>query len=387
LYAKLGNCLTMTNGYVDPGVREAFARAAELSTGIGDDTPGLMSVLAGLCGFYALRGEHDDAIRIGLQQLDLAGRTGAQYDRVVASLSRAISCFSVGDYDEADRFVRECRSGYDEDLHGPVAKPAATDPGVQCLGHGSLVFAARGKLEEARQWSEESTALALRRSHVPSRVLSLFYAMMLEQLLRNVDAAEAAADRCLELSKEHGFPYYIPAALVTSGWARARRGDAAAGVQQGAIGLSLLRGAGAVLGQPLYCSMLAEAYRDAGDTPAGLEAVDQGLDVVEATGEIASEPSLHWIRGDLLLDHWSAAGSSAPALGEAEACYRKGIEVARRCGAPMQALGPATSLARLLAQTGRNSEAKKLLKQSIAPIAPAPGVPLLNDAMVMFAQM
>jgi tetratricopeptide (TPR) repeat protein len=382
LLARLGNCLTMTKGYVDPEVRDTFRRAFELSTRIADDTPELMSVLAGLCGFYEVRGDHPAAARIALQQMQLAERTGAPYDRVVASLSRAITCFSVGRYEEAEGHFFVCWKNYDPESHGPAAKPTATDPGVQCLGHGSLVLAARGSLDEARRWSREAAALAGRHGHVPSEVLSWFYAMMLYQLLQDVDEAEAAAASCLALSNEHGFPFYIPAALVVSGWALARRGRAQEGAQQAAGGVALLKAAGAANGQPLWHSILAEAHTAAGNIEPALEAVAEGLAIVEATGEIASESALHWVEGDLVL----ARGAETEGLGleeRAERCFRRGIDVARHCGAPAQTLGPVISLARLWRDGGRTDDAKRLLEESTRPFSAAVDVPVLREAKTL----
>lgn len=381
LQAKLGNCLTLTKGYVDPEVRASFDRAMALSADVDAHTPDLMSVLAGLCGFYELRGEHRAADDVSRQQLQVADRTGDLYDSLLASVSRGITCFSVGRYDEAAQRLSHAQQGYDEALHGPAAKPHPTDPGVLSLGHGSLVFGALGQLDQAREWSREAIALSNRLQHAPSQVVASYYAMTLAQLFRDADRAESDAQTCIALSTEHGFPYYIPAAMVVSGWALAHKGRADEGGAQASGGIEILQDAGAVLGQPLYSSMLAEAHLGAGKIEAGLKTVEEGLSVVEATGEIASASTLHWVKGELL-------GTSGRASDdEVEQCLARGLEIADGCGARTQALGPATSLARLWSDQGKRTEAVRLLEQSTDGLTQAFDVPVLREAKSLLAEL
>ncbi|MGH7788279.1 MAG: AAA family ATPase [Candidatus Binatia bacterium] len=386
LCARLGNCLTMTKGYVDPEVIDAFRRAFELAPEIEEDTPELIAVLAGLAGFHAVRGEHGLAAEVTLLQLQIAGRTGDVYDGLIAALSRAIVCLSIGQYSEAAQRFHECRDAYDPERHSPMARSAVTDPGVQCLGHGSLVLGGIGRLDQAREWSERAIALAERHSHLPSLVLSHYYAMTFQQFLRDVDRAEQHARLCFELGIEHGFPFYIPAAMVVGGWVKAYRGRPDEGAAEAQQGIEILKSAGAVLGQPLFLSMLAEAYGRAGAIESGLAVVSQGLEIVAATGEIASESFLHWARAELLTQR--AGGSGSPKeLREAETCLKRGIAVARRCGASMQVIGPATSLARLLLARGRAAQGRKLLGECIGAIGPCRDVPVLRQARELLATL
>lgn len=382
LLAKLGNCLTLTKGYVDPEVRDVFDRAVELSADVDEHTPDLMSVLAGLCGFYELRGDHEAAGEIARQQLEIAERTDDSYDRLLAGVSRAITCFSVGRYDEAARRLADSQRRYDAARHGPAAKPHPTDPGVLGLGHGSLVFGALGDLDRARRWSEDAIALSSELGHAPSQVVAYYYAMILDQLLRDVDRADADARACIALSAEHDFPYYIPAAMVVSGWVLARQARADEGVSQARQGVEILEEAGAVLGQPLYQSMLAEAYLEAGDVDAGLEAIASGLAIVEATGEITSESALHWLRGELLQ---GAPGRASER--QVEQSLGRAVEVAVGLGARTQALGPAISLARLWSDRGRGSEARQLLERGTDGLTAASDVPLLEEARGLLAEL
>ncbi len=380
LLAKLGHCLTLTKGYVDPEVRDVYGRAFALSEKIDADTPELIAVLAGLCGFNALRGYHERAGRISQQLVDVAEQQGDAYDRMGALLSHSITRFSVGRYQEAAQLVRASRDLYDPRTDGPALKPAVTDPGVQGLGHGSLILAAGGNVGEAMQWSAESVELAREHDHVPSQVLSYFYKQMLNQLLQDVEAAEVSARECLELSMANGFPYYAPGALIASGWVQARKGEAEKGALQASQGLALLEAAGAVMGQPLWCAMVAEAQGLAGEVEAGLETVAKGLRLIEETGEIASEPALHWMHGELLLKAGAAAVNDPT---DPRDCFRLSIERARRCGAPTQGLGAAISLARLSLTEGPPSADGEPLDALLRAFSPTDDAPILREARAL----
>ncbi len=78
------------------------------------------------------------------------------------------------------------------------------------------------------------------------------------------------------------------------------------------------------------------------------------LDTVERTGERQSEAELHRLKGEWLLAHRRQRG-------EAEACLKRAIAVARGQDAKMFELRAAMSLARLWGDQGRRGEAHDLL--------------------------
>src|SRR5215813_8381817 len=72
---------------------------------------------------------------------------------------------------------------------------------------------------------------------------------------------------------------------------------------------------------------------------------------------VAKESGRHRLRGDAILIRDSSATA------EAEACFRKAIEIARVQSAKWRELGATTRLARLLRGTGRRVEARTMLSQ------------------------
>ena len=103
--------------------------------------------------------------------------------------------------------------------------------------------------------------------------------------------------------------------------------------------------------------MLAEANGKAGQTAEGLTALTDALDLVSKTAARYYEAELHRMRGELLLMQNNLNA------GQAESCFQRAIEVARKQSAKSWELRATTSLARLLAQQNRCQEARTMLAE------------------------
>ena len=85
--------------------------------------------------------------------------------------------------------------------------------------------------------------------------------------------------------------------------------------------------------------------------------VEDGLASSAKTGEHLSNPSLHHVKGKLLLAQNPAENAKA------EQCFRTAIEIARWQSARSEELRATTSLARLLNEEGRRDEARTMLAE------------------------
>ena len=100
---------------------------------------------------------------------------------------------------------------------------------------------------------------------------------------------------------------------------------------------------------------LASGLGKAGRPQEALEVVEEGLASVAKTGEQIASPSLHHVKGELLL------AQNPSDVAEAEQCFRTAIEIARRQSARSAELRATTSLARLLDEQGKRVEARAML--------------------------
>ena len=139
------------------------------------------------------------------------------------------------------------------------------------------------------------------------------------------------------------------AALIAQG----RYEEGIAGMRRG---ISAIRATG---GPPhaWYLCLLASGLGKVGRPQEGLEVLEEGFASVAKTGEQLASPSLHHVKGELLLAQNPSDGA------EAEQCFRTAIEIARRQSARSAELRATTSLARLLAKQGRRDEARAMLAE------------------------
>jgi predicted ATPase len=140
-----------------------------------------------------------------------------------------------------------------------------------------------------------------------------------------------------------------------SGWCRAQERPDDEAIGEMRQGLEAWVRTGSLLETTHYAGLLATACASAGRVDEGLSLVRETLASIAdgRNGERFQEAELHRLEGELLL---RTTGPNR--RGEAEACFRRAIEVARRQQAKSWELRATTSLARLLAGEGRRDEAR-----------------------------
>jgi predicted ATPase len=106
---------------------------------------------------------------------------------------------------------------------------------------------------------------------------------------------------------------------------------------------------------PYYCTMLSDAYRQAGRFGEALRALDEGLAIAEKNDDRCLEAELHRQKGELFL------AESPAQVGAAEDCFRQAIDTARRQQSRAWELRATMSLARLRQRQGRRDEARAAL--------------------------
>jgi predicted ATPase len=112
-----------------------------------------------------------------------------------------------------------------------------------------------------------------------------------------------------------------------------------------------------------FLALLAEACEGMGQGEEGLNALAEALTLVEKNEERIHEAELYRLKGELTLAQSRVPGLGASVQQEAEACFLKAIEVARKQQAKSWELRAAMSLSRLWQQQGKKEEARKLLAE------------------------
>ena len=108
--------------------------------------------------------------------------------------------------------------------------------------------------------------------------------------------------------------------------------------------------------------MLAEAYGKVGQTEEGLSLMAEALALVDKTGERYPEAELYRLKGELTLQS-TVPGPKSKVEEEAEACFLKALEIARKQQAKSLELRAVMSLSRLWQQQGKREEARQMLAE------------------------
>jgi predicted ATPase len=146
-----------------------------------------------------------------------------------------------------------------------------------------------------------------------------------------------------------------------------------------AAGLGAFRDHALFVFRPWALTLLADAYRMAGQSQAALERLAEAR-------ELAEEKELGWFQaetlrltGEVLL----AAGDAAAA----EASYREAIAIAQQQSAKLWELRAAMSLARLWRNQGKRSQARDLLAPVYDWFTGGSGTSVLQEAKGLLAEL
>ncbi len=361
LQTTLGPALMVTEGFGAPEVEKTYARARELCQQVGE-TPQLFWVLGGLWQFYLVRAEYQTARELGEQLLSLA--QSVQDPALLLAAHRALGepLFLLGELALARAHQEQGIALYNLQQHRSLAFLYGLDPGVMCLNHAANVLWLLGYPDQALKRSHEALILAQELSHPLSLAAALYFAAGLHQFRREGQLTQERAEAAITLSIEQGFSHWMEGGTILRGWVLAEQGQGEEGIAQIRQGLAAWRATGAELARPYFLALLAEAYGKGGQTEEGLNVLAEALTVVDKTGERFYEAELYRLKGTLTLQS-EVRGPRSEVEREAEECFWKAIEIARRQQAKSLELRATMSLARLWQQQGKKAEAHELLSE------------------------
>jgi predicted ATPase len=201
----------------------------------------------------------------------------------------------------------------------------------------------------------DALALAHELSHPFSLAWARCLAACVSQFRRDVPAVHAHAEAAIALATTQGFPQWATQGTIFRGWALAMQGQGKEGRAQLRQGIAAWRATGAALCVPYFCTLLAEVSAHLGYTDDGPQMLAEAHTLVEQQEERWWEAEVCRLRGVLLLRQ-----AGTPQV-EADACFQRALEVARRQEAKSLELRAAVSLSRLWQQQGKRTEAYELL--------------------------
>jgi tetratricopeptide (TPR) repeat protein len=255
----------------------------------------------------------------------------------------------------------------------------SANPTTRALAYSALTLWQMGYPDQASECVTRSLAVADSEETTASdKVWSYYRACLVDRWQRNLSTLRARAQKTIEMAVEKGFSGH-GLTLVVLGWAHAASGQSRTGINAIQQGIVEWRGRGAAAFGEMF-EPLADACLLGAEFEEGMRAVADGLKGVEQTGELLYEAELYRIRGELLLARNIADGS-------AEAAFRTAIEIAHRRNSKSWELRAATSLARLLRDTGRSGEAHAMLAGIYNWFTEGFDTPDLKDAKALLSEL
>jgi len=359
-----GVALLATKGWYVPEMGTAYKRALELCQSLGDD-PKLFSVLFGLWSYHLVRGEHTMACGYADEMIRLAPRMQDDGMLVQANWASGCSRFFKGQFAEAHASLERGKGLYDPQKHRALAFQFGQDPCVSCLCFDTMTLWMLGYPDQAEKKAQAAIGLARDLGYPFTLTWCLTMIGKYYTMRRAYSRAETVIKEGLELTKEYGFAFFEESLLayrVIGAAAQGKVDQMTAGGGR-ADGLS---GAGYELAHTWARSAIAEALGNLGQVDIALTLLAEARELMERNDERYVESEIHRIEGELKLKKTSRASSRQANMqedeSEAEQCFLKAIEVARARGAKTLELLAATSLSRMLMNSGKREEAVRILQ-------------------------
>jgi predicted ATPase len=351
---SLGRALMAVKGEAAPETERAYTSARELCERVADP-PELFRALFGLWLVYMVRGELRKAHQFAESLLLGAQRAHDPAQLMDGHAALGNTLCLMGEFLPAKEHLENAITLYDPE-HPLAFRNARHDSEVFCLSYAAWTLWHLGYPDQALKRGNEALALAQRLSHPDTLALAgFFFFGVLSQIRRQARAAQENAESGIALAAEHGLTDSLAYLTSLRGWAMAEQGHHEEGIAQIQEGLAAYRATGSASARPLFLCLLAEACLEAGRLDDGLSALTEALAVADEHEIRHCEAEMHRLKGELLLkqDDSNAA--------EAQRCFERAIEIARKQSAKSLELRATMSLARLLDKQGNRDEARTML--------------------------
>jgi predicted ATPase len=377
LQTMLGQSLMVAKGFALPEVEGAFIRARELSLHLGDVAQ-LFRAHFSLAIVYVVRAEYERSLDEAEHSLRLAetARHPAMLmqSHWVIGLSR---CY-LGEFTKArDHFEKTIAI---HDAAG-IDSVASMYGAVLSRAHLARILLYLGYPDKSQRMISEAIAKAERLRFPVAVANTMALAAYMQAYHHDPQKTLEFAAATAWQGDEHGLPYYAAVALLMRGWALAMQNQRDEGIEMIREGLASSLAIGTRQQHGYFLSLLAEALNQAGRVDEGLEALEEAIEVAKEPSEPYYEAELYRLKGDSLV----RAGVAPPS--EAESCFHRAIEIARRQRAKSFELRATMSLARLWGQQGKREEGRAIVAEIYSWFTEGFDTADLKDAKVLLDEL
>jgi adenylate cyclase len=319
---------------------------------------------------------------IGEELLALAERDGDPVARAHAHRAIGQSLLYLGDPEGAHRHLTETAAFFATATAAPRAPSRlGQNSEIGALGFDAVTSWVLGYPDRALRLAEASLASGQRSGNPVFTSFALTVLAWVRYLRRDGAGALAAAEDAMALAREHELSPRWAQAAILRGAALSQQDRPEEGVAQIREGLGAHLATGARIGRAFNLATLAAAELARGGIDAAHAVILEALAISPATGERWWDGELHRLSGELQLRH------SPRRHDEAEAAFRRAIELAREQRARALELRAVVSLGHLWLHHGKRDDARALVREACDRISEGAHTGDVRDARALQARL
>jgi predicted ATPase/class 3 adenylate cyclase len=346
--------LTAVKGWATPELSAVYDRALELCSELTDDTQ-LVRTLWLLAIYRMGRSEHEKADKLVKQLSIIVQRTGDP--RWTWMDKYFVYKFYQGKFLETRENLENVSQLYEPNQQRILAQSYGMAPSIvgeaylsNCLWLLGYSEKALTAIQEALKRAKE-ISVPLIECYVISRSCWLY--MQLDEF----EVARVRAENLLRISQEHRFRSFELGATFYIHAAQAQK-EVTPGceLEQMCQAMDAFQSMGTILNRTAWLVLYSEACTAKQKIAWGLAAAEESIDLGEKTGELWIQAEAYRLRGELL-------ARQSEYYAEAESCFLRAGDIARRQAARSLELRAATSLFRLSEKWGDRDRAHRTLKE------------------------
>jgi class 3 adenylate cyclase/tetratricopeptide (TPR) repeat protein len=293
--------------------------------------------------------------------------------------ARAPMALRAGDLSAIRESAKEVIRLYDRERH--------RDHAYYFGGHDARVCAqsfyavglwGEGLLDQAQLMAHQCVADARALGHTFSLAHGLNMGCLTHVLLNDVDACQQLTDELYPIAERNKFPWPLAAAQFNRGWLLCKNKDIETGI---ALMLKASDHASSEVLKPVLLTLVAEQQFAAGRHDDALVTLQRGLEHSKKVFNQFYASEMPRVRGEVL------RAQSRDNTAAAEQAFHEAVALAAKQACRPLELRAATSLARLLSDTGRRAEARDVLAPVYATFIEGFGRPDLQAAKTLLAEL
>src|SRR5262245_445898 len=376
--SSLGAALRFVKGQASPEMGHAFARARELWEQLGSPSE-FLHIPYGQSRHHAFRGEFDLAQRLDEDLLQLSRQRNDAAGMVLGHDCSGRDLLLAGSFASSRSHFEQVLALYDPIAHGSLVNQIGSYPHLISQGYLAIALFCLGFPDRALAQSNATVAEARRLAHPPTLTVTLSTDSRLLSLAGDSAALDERASQLIALATEQGFPLYHMLGTIYRGWVKVSTGDVLEGISLLRSGSSAYSATGAKTRTPYHLALLAKACEIAGQVEEAFFLLDDSLRIAQMIGECWFASELYRYQGQLMLRQGKSEA--------AEDLYRQALAIAKKQEAKLWELRAAVSLATLVRDQGRRSEAYDFLASVYGSFIEGFGTQDLRGAKTLLDQL